>query len=166
MLIRLNCCEECWGSAPRRRGQFPLFLRLLHFGHNWMELGPIHHGGGRPGRERFEERGNVGDRSRAGHWWWKMSLSRQIRTDTTSGPTGHEINVYSASLDQRRLAALNSSSSPGSAAEDGHQWHKCHCCMSVPPETMPCSLYCCLFYGFHFSLNPAKTSQGQFCQHL
>lgn len=28
MLIRLNCREECRGSAQRCRGQFPLFLHL------------------------------------------------------------------------------------------------------------------------------------------
>lgn len=62
MLIRLNCCEECCGSAPPCRSRFPLFLHLRTLGVIEWSLGPfimVVWGGSRTGNKVLDLDGEV-----------------------------------------------------------------------------------------------------------
>lgn len=88
MLIRPNCCEECRGSAPRR--PVPIVPTSLHFGRNWIELVPIHHGSGwrrRPPSQRFGGRATRHTRT-------MTFLLVGAGQNQALSPTDHEMNVY------------------------------------------------------------------------
>lgn len=116
MLIRLNCCEECWGSALHCRGQFPLFLGLRTLGVIEWSLGPFimvlgvrgsQEANGWTWKESFRERDVTVGKS---HWREKMSLFflpsfffSPITTDTTWLQLAMKLMF---THDRGRLAAL------------------------------------------------------------